>query len=110
MSYSIIHEIKTATVETAGYGYCLKAILNAIKQSITDAGGTVAETVNTESATVYNVTWVINGKYKVQFYNSSATVYQWNYFGADGAAYRNTSASNMLTNTETSFSFSSAGR
>ncbi len=105
MSYSIIHEIKTATVETAGYGYCMKAIFDAIKASIIDAGGTVAETVNTESATVYNITWVINGRYKVQFYNSGATVYQWNYFGADGTAYRNTSTGSMLTNTATDFSF-----
>ena len=37
MSYSIIHEIKTATVETAGYGYCMKAIFEAIKTSITEA-------------------------------------------------------------------------
>ena len=105
MSYSIIHEIKTATVETAGYGCCLKAILNAIKQSITDAGGTVVETVNTDSDTVYNVTWVINGKYKIQFYNSGATMYQWNYLGAAGTEYRNTSLASMLTNTATSFSF-----
>ena len=105
MSYTVIHEIKTATVETAGYGYCMKAIFDAIKASIIGAGGTVAETVNTESATVYNITWVINGRYKVQFYNSSATVYQWNYFGADGTVYRNTSAASMLTNSATSFSF-----
>lgn len=105
MSFSVIHEIRTATVETAGYGYCLKAILDAVKASIVDAGGTVAETVNTESATVYNATWVINGLYKVQFYNSGATAYQWNYFGADGTEYRNTSLANMLTNSATSFSF-----
>ena len=105
MSFSVIHEIKTATVETAGYGYCLKAILDTVKASIIDAGGTVTETVNTESATVYNVTWVINGQYKIQFYNSGATVYQWNYFGADGTTYRNTSLANMLSNTATSFSF-----
>ena len=105
MSYTVIHEIKTATVETAGYGYCMKAIFDAIKASIIGAGGTVAETVNTESATVYNITWVINGRYKVQFYNSSATVYQWNYFGADGTVYRNTNAASMLTNSATSFSF-----
>lgn len=105
MSYMIIHEIKTATVETAGYGYCMKAIFDAIKTSITEAGGTIAETINTESATVYNITWVINGLYKVQFYNSNATVYQWNYFGAAGTEYRNTNTSNMLTNTATSFTF-----
>ncbi len=105
MSYLIIHEIKTATVQTAGYGYCMKAIFDAIKASITAAGGTVAETVNTESATVYNITWVINSQYKIQFYNSGATVYQWNYFGADGTAYRNTSLGSMLTNTATEFSF-----
>lgn len=105
MSYTIIHEIKTATVETAGYGYCMKAIFDAIKTSITEAGGTVAETINTESATVYNITWVINGLYKVQFYNSNATVYQWNFFGAAGTEYRNTNTSNMLTNTATSFTF-----
>lgn len=105
MSYSIIHEIKTATVETAGYGYCMKAIFNAIKASIAEAGGTVAETVNTDSATVYNITWVINSRYKVQFYNSGATVYQWNYFGADGTTYRNTNSTNMLTNTAISFTF-----
>ena len=105
MSYSVIHEIKTATVETAGYGYCMKAIFDAIKASIIGAGGAVAETVNTESATVYNITWVINGRYKIQFYNSGATVYQWNYFGAGGTVYRNTSAASMLTNSATSFSF-----
>ena len=105
MSYAIIHEIKTATVETAGYGYCMKAIWNAVKASIEDAGGTVVETVNTDSATVYNVTWVINGKYKIQFYNSGATVYQWNYLGVDGTVYRNTSLNSMLSNTAISFSF-----
>lgn len=105
MSFSVIHEIKTATVEAAGYGYCMKAIFEAIKASITDAGGTIVETVNTESATVYNITWVINGQYKVQFYNSGATVYQWNYFGADGTTYRNTNQGSMLTNSATSFTF-----
>ena len=105
MSYSIIHEIKTAEVQTAGYGYCMKAIFEAIKASIIEAGGTVEETVNTETATVYNITWVINGLYKVQFYNSNATVYQWNYFGASGTEYRNTNATNMLTNSATRFSF-----
>lgn len=105
MSFSVIHEIKTATVQTAGYGYCMKAIFEAIKASITDAGGTIVETVNTESATVYNITWIINGQYKIQFYNNGATVYQWNYFGADGTTYRNTNQGSMLTNSATSFTF-----
>ncbi len=91
MSYCAIHEIKSVTVETAGYGYTEKAICVGIKASLTAAGCAVAETLNAESATEYNVTWIIDNRYKLDLYNSGATGWMRVYLGVNATESRSVS-------------------
>lgn len=111
MSTIIIHKTEAATFATTNYGDRMKAYMNWIKTQLTAEGATVAETVISDTASVYDVMWIINNRYKIEYKNTNANVTAYLYHSPADADYGHASLirenyASILTNSGTAGVFS----